>query len=151
MLPRIKYRNPTIPISIIRHKDPDGPSLLHIYTHTKTQPTTATTDAPTAQQPAATPPSATPNPGHTLVPDTTPPTHSIEIRDQLESEILDALLEKTGAEVIRPTPQEERELQVIKEFKERSQADRVLVLEKLTKKRKEAELLRLARGEGLPA
>lgn len=35
----------------------------------------------------------------------------------------------------------------MKEFKERSEADRVLVREKLLKERREAELLRLARGE----
>ncbi|KAF1851967.1 uncharacterized protein K460DRAFT_362738 [Cucurbitaria berberidis CBS 394.84] len=147
MLPRIKYRNPSIPIEITRHNDPDGPSLLHIYTATKTQPTQSSTDSPTAQQPATPPPSGTPNARNTLTPDTSKPTHTIDIRDQQESEILDALVARTGAEQIQPTELELQELKEIEEFKERSEKDRVEVREKLLKERREAEMLKLARGE----
>jgi len=35
MLPRMKYRNPSISMTVSRHNDPDGPSLLHIYTNNK--------------------------------------------------------------------------------------------------------------------
>jgi large subunit ribosomal protein MRP49 len=147
MLPRIKYRNPSVPIQISRHNDPDGPALLHIYTAAKTQPVPGTTNAPTAQQSDSAPPSGTPNARNTLVPDTSKPTYTINIRDQLESEILEALVAKTGAQEIKPTEQELAEMQEIAEFKERSEADRVQVRERLLKERKEAELLKLARGE----
>ncbi|KAF1943098.1 hypothetical protein EJ02DRAFT_453621 [Clathrospora elynae] len=147
MLPRIKYRNPSIPIEISRHNSADGPSLLHIYTSTKTQPTADSTNSPIAQQPDTSPPSGTPNARNTLTPDTSKPTHTINIRDQLESEILDALVAKTGAEEIKPTEQELAEMREIAEFKDRSEADRVQVRERLLKERREAELLKLARGE----
>jgi large subunit ribosomal protein MRP49 len=147
MLPRMKYRNPSVPMEISRHNDPDGPSLLHIYTATKTQPTTGTTDSPIAQQSNASPPSATPNPRNTLVPDTSKPTYTIDIRDQSESEILEALVEKTGAQELKPTEQELAEMKEIEEFKERAEVDRVQVRERLMKERREAELLKLARGE----
>jgi large subunit ribosomal protein MRP49 len=81
------------------------------------------------------------------VPDTSKPTYTIDIRDQSESEILEALVQKTGAQQLEPTEQELAEMKEIEEFKERSEADRVQVRERLLKERREAELLKLARGE----
>lgn len=147
MLPRIKYRNPSVPIQISRHTDADGPSVLHIYTASKTQPAPGTTNAPTNQQSNAAPPSGTPNPRNTLVPDTSKPTYTIDIRDQMESEILEALVARTGAQAIEPTEQELAEMQEIAEAKERSEADRVQVREYVMKQRREEEMLKLARGE----
>ncbi|KAF2036162.1 hypothetical protein EK21DRAFT_52887, partial [Setomelanomma holmii] len=144
MLPRIKYRNPSIPISINRHTDPDGPSLLHIYTAAPTPKQAPTTSSVSNQAPAS---SETPNPQTTLVPDTSPPTHTLNIRDQDQSEILEALVKTIGATEIQPTEQERAEMQEMKEFKERSEKDRVEVREKLLKERREQELLKLARGE----
>lgn len=153
MLPRIKYRNPSIPISIARHNSADGPALLHIWT--KSNPNTpdgsSNTSIPSLQtQPAtsSTPPSGTPNTRNTQVPDATAPTHTLNIRDNAPSEILDALLATLPeSQVLRPTPEEEQQMQDFEEFRERSEADRVIVKEKLLKERREAELLRLARGE----
>ena len=65
----------------------------------------------------------------------------------MESEILEALVAKTGAQEIQPTEEELAEMREIAEFKERSEADRVQVRERLLKERREAELLKLARGE----
>tara|TARA_R110002003_G_scaffold191_20_gene14874 strand:+ start:9870 stop:10319 length:450 start_codon:yes stop_codon:yes gene_type:complete len=144
MLPRIKYRNPSIPISIARHTDPDGPSLLHIYT-TSASPKQAPTTSSTANQAPAS--SATPKPQTTLVPDTSPPTHTLNIRDQDESEILDALVKAVGATQIQPTEQEVREMAEMREARERSERDRVEVRGKLLKERREQEMLKLARGE----
>jgi large subunit ribosomal protein MRP49 len=140
MLPRIKYRNPAIPISIARHTDPDGPSLLHIYTRQVTA-----TQAPNTTPSA--PPSATPNPQTTLVPDTSAPTHTLNIRDQSESEILEQLVRTVGATPIEPTEQERQEMREMDEKRERSEKDRVEVREKLIRERREQELLKLARGE----
>ncbi|KAH8710080.1 CI-B8 domain-containing protein [Phaeosphaeriaceae sp. PMI808] len=119
MLPRIKYRNPSIPIAIERHSEPTGPSLLHIYTHASSSPAAADQA----------------------------PTHTIDIRDQEEAQILDALVKAVGATPIAPTPQEEVESQEIAEFKVRSEKDRVQVRDKLLKERREQELLKVARGE----
>ncbi|KAF2829663.1 hypothetical protein CC86DRAFT_367620 [Ophiobolus disseminans] len=134
MLPRMKFRNPAVSMTVNRHTDPDGPSLLHIYTKF------------TAAQQAA-PPSATPNAQTTLVPDTSKPAHTLNIKDQDESEILDALVKAIGATQIEPTEQEKQEMAELEDFKERSEVDRVLVREKLLKERREQELLKMARGE----
>ncbi|KAJ4297933.1 hypothetical protein N0V90_005832 [Kalmusia sp. IMI 367209] len=127
MLPRIKYRNPSVPISVTRHTDPAAPAYLHIYT------------SPPSSDPSATPPSGTP--------DASAPTHTIDVKTKHESEILDALLEHTGATVLQAPPAEVEEMREIEEFKERAEKDRVDVREKLMKERREQELLRLARGE----
>jgi large subunit ribosomal protein MRP49 len=140
MLPRVKFRNPSIPIEIHRHRDADGPAQMLIYTSAQPEPVTSTT-------PTTTPPSSTPNARFPGVPDTSAPTHTIDIKAVHESTILQELIEKTGAEVLKPTEQEEEELRELAEFKVRSEADRVEVREKLMKQRREEELLRLARGE----
>ncbi|OAL56491.1 hypothetical protein IQ07DRAFT_581820 [Pyrenochaeta sp. DS3sAY3a] len=124
MLPRIKYRNPTIPMQINRHNDPASPSVLHIFT------------TPASSQPETSTPVAS-----------STPTFTIDIRDKEESEILQLLVEKIGATELQPTEQELQEMAELKEQKERSDKDRQEVLEKLIKVRREAELLRLARGE----
>jgi large subunit ribosomal protein MRP49 len=142
MLPRMKYRNPSIPMEIARHSDADGPSLLHIYTKAVTPQ-----QAPTNTLANTAPPSATPNAQTTLVPDTSKPTHTLDIRDQNESEILAAVIKATGATVIEATEQEKQEMIEIEEFKVRSERDRVEVRERLVKERREAELLKVARGE----
>jgi large subunit ribosomal protein MRP49 len=142
MLPRIKYRNPSIPISISRHTDPDGPSLLHIYTRANASSTPApqtTSSAPNS--------SATPNTQTNLVPDTSPPTHTLNIRDQQESEILEALCKTVQVQVVEPTEEEKEEMREMEAFRERSEKDRVEVREKLVRERREQELLKLARGE----
>jgi large subunit ribosomal protein MRP49 len=69
------------------------------------------------------------------------------MRDQMEKEILEAFVAKTGAQELKPTEQELAEMRELEDQKVRSEADRVLVREKLLKERREAELLKLARGE----
>ncbi|KAF2730510.1 50S ribosomal protein Mrp49 [Polyplosphaeria fusca] len=121
MLPRIKFRNPSIPIEVLRHTDADGPAKLDIYTTKTTSDSTA--------------------------PSSSEPTHSIDVKMVNESAILQELIAKTGATVLKPTAEEEEELRDMAEFQGRSEKDRVEVRDKLMAQRREEELLRLARGE----
>jgi large subunit ribosomal protein MRP49 len=130
MLPRIKYRNPSIPIEISRHSDPLGPATLKIYTSAQKAAPSSSSNATSTESPAP-----------------TTPDHSVDIRMIHESEILAQLVSRTGAEELKATEEEEAELRDIEEFKARSEKDRVDVREKLVKERREQELLRLARGE----
>lgn len=68
-----------------------------------------------------------------------------------ESEILAQLIARTGATVLKATPEEKEEMAEIEEFKEKSEKDRVEVRDKLNAKRREEELLKLARGEMVAA
>ncbi|CAI6257560.1 unnamed protein product [Periconia digitata] len=142
MLPRIKFRNPAIPIEISRHEQAEGPSLLHIYT-TAFPPDTSTNPATKAP----TPPSSTPNAQNTLTPDTAKPEHTIDIRSMSELTILEQLIAKTGAEVIEMTPEEQEEWEEVQKFKETSERDRQTVRDKLMRERHEQELMRIARGD----
>jgi large subunit ribosomal protein MRP49 len=146
MLPRIKYRNPIVPIEVKRHNSPTGPALLHIYTSTSSKPTAPASDISVSDT-ASTPPSSTPNARDTLVPTTATPAHTVDIKDTNELEILAQLVSRTGATEIKATEEEEAEMNEIKEFNVRREKDRVEVREKLVKERREEELLRLARGE----
>ncbi|KAF3008712.1 hypothetical protein E8E13_009642 [Curvularia kusanoi] len=133
MLPRIKFRNPSIPIEISRHNSPEGPALLHIWTKSipNTPDGSSNTSIPSLQTQsatAATPPSATPNARNTQVPDATAPTFTIDVRNQAQSEILDALLAKLPeSQILHPTPEEEQQMIEMDEAKARSEADRVLI------------------------
>jgi large subunit ribosomal protein MRP49 len=140
MLPRIKYRNPALPIEISRHKENLGPSILEIYS---LSPSTA------SPEDSSNAPSASPLP----TPDSTSakPTHTIDLRMVQESEILAQLIARTGATVLTATPEEKEELAEIEEFKERSEKDRIEVRDKLAAKRREEEMLKLARGEMVAA
>ncbi|KAF1978237.1 hypothetical protein BU23DRAFT_587197 [Bimuria novae-zelandiae CBS 107.79] len=140
MMPRMKYRNPTVPMSVTRHKDPNGGAYLHIYTSTATPASSQTTNPPGTAN-------ASPEASNTLTPDTTEPTHTFEIKTLHESEILDLLVEKTGAVVLRTPPEEAQEMEEFKEFEVRAEKDRIEVRERLLRERREAQLLKLARGE----
>lgn len=64
-----------------------------------------------------------------------------------ESQILSELIAATNPKVLEPSEKEKEELRDIEEFKRKGEADRVEVREKLLAKRREAEMLRLARRE----
>lgn len=117
MLPRIKYRNPSLIVQIQRHDNPAGPAKLNIFTSTST-----TSDPPA-------------------------PAHSVDIRMTQESEILAQLVSRTNAIELKPTEEEEAQLLEVADQKARSEADRIMVRDRLVKERREEELLRQARGE----
>lgn len=108
----------------------DGPSLLHIYTNSKSQTTPSSAESPS-----------------TTTSDTSEPTHTINMWNEMPEAILEAFIAKTGAEVVPPTELELEQLREVEEQKKRSEKDRAQVLEHLTKERRERELLNLARGE----
>lgn len=141
ILPRIKYRNPALPISVTRHDDPAGPAYLHIFT----TPQTASSPSQTTNTPGTA--KASPTPNNSLTPDTSAPTHTIEIKTLHEHEILEELVKATGANELKTPPEEAQEMAELAEQEERSERDRVEVREKLMKVRREEELLRMARGE----
>ncbi|KAF2185183.1 hypothetical protein K469DRAFT_707965 [Zopfia rhizophila CBS 207.26] len=136
MLPRIKYRNPAIPIQISRHNDANGPAKLYIYTSPSSPSSTTDQNSTTTTNSTA-----------TQTPETAKPTHTIDLRMVPESQILAELIKATKAEVIEAGEAELSEMRDIEEQKMRSAKDREEVREKLVKERREAELLRLARGE----
>ncbi|PVI05934.1 hypothetical protein DM02DRAFT_610279 [Periconia macrospinosa] len=140
MLPRMKYRNPAVPMEISRHEQPDGPSLLHIFTAANKSP-----PAPNKTAPA--PPASSPNPANTLTPDTTTPTHSINIQGMTELAILEQLVQKTGAQPLEMTPEETQEWDEVHGFHSRSEKDRQETRARFLNERHEKQMMRIARGQ----
>ncbi|KAH9875446.1 hypothetical protein J1614_004938, partial [Plenodomus biglobosus] len=138
MLPRLKYRNPSIPMEVNRHNQAEGPSVLHIYTHA--QPASTTPAAPSTDTTA------------TTTTTTQAPTYTLDIRNLQESEILEALVKTLpGCEDVQPNAEEKEKMRELEEQAERSEVDRVLMRETLLKERREAAMLKLARGEAVGA
>ena len=127
----------------------------HAATTTTRRPATSTdttctcrySTSTTSTFPTSTPTSDSPNAVSTQVPETATPAHTVDIKGIEELEILAQLVSRTGATEIQATEEEEKEMAEISEFNVRRDKDRQEVREKLVKERRDAELLRLARGE----
>jgi large subunit ribosomal protein MRP49 len=79
-----------------------------------------------------------------------PPTERTEVinmKHRHDSEILEQLLKLTKAKVVRPTAEEQREIQEMEEQNARSERDAVMMAEVNAKRKREEEILEQARGE----
>lgn len=68
------------------------------------------------------------------------------MKNRVESEILDQLLQLTKAKVVQPTPEEIRDLREIERQNARSAKDAALMQVENAKRKREEEILKLARG-----
>jgi len=126
-LPRLKYRNPAIPMTVTRHDDANGPSIMTI-TFTAPQPAASSVTDATAVPAAAKPPA------------------KIDMKNKVESEILQELMKLAGGTEVAPTEVELEEKRELEEAAERSQRDRERSLAVRRERKKEEEMLRQARG-----
>jgi large subunit ribosomal protein MRP49 len=69
------------------------------------------------------------------------------MKHRLDSEILDQLLKLTKAKVVRPTAEEQRQMQEIEEQNAKSERDAAMMAEVNAKKKMEEDMLTQARGE----
>ncbi len=142
-LPRLKYHNPAIPMTVNRTTNQTGPALMTVHF---TSPESAATIKPEISSTTDKQTSAG------LVPESKagPPTERtavINMKHRLESEILDQLLKLTNARVVRPTPEEQREIQDMGEQNAKSERDAAMSAEVRAKKKREEDILTQARGE----
>ncbi|KAH7046582.1 50S ribosomal protein-like protein Mrp49 [Macrophomina phaseolina] len=129
MLPRLKYRNPALPITVDRTAAQSDPAVLNVVFDGSSNGTAAT--------PAATQPSGA----------TADRVVTIQMKHKSESEILQQLYEVTGAQEVEPTDLEKEELRQLAERKERSRRDSERMAEVNRQRKREAEMLAAARGE----
>ncbi|KAJ5038110.1 uncharacterized protein L3040_006979 [Drepanopeziza brunnea f. sp. 'multigermtubi'] len=141
-LPRLKYHNPAVPMTVNRTDDQSGPAIMTIHftspeaaAHIKTE-ISSTTDAQTSSGPVPESKAGPP----------TERTETINMKHRPESEILDQLLALTRARVVKATAEESRQIQEIEEQRVRSEKDAILSAEVLAKKRREEAILAAARG-----
>jgi len=115
-LPRLKYHNPAVSMTVNRSSNQQGPALLSVFF---TQPPES--DRSTISPSALSSTKASPSPSSY---DPSIAVESIEMRNLQETEILERLLVVTKARPYEASPEEQVDLQEVKDFEERSQADR---------------------------
>ncbi|CAL3972497.1 hypothetical protein PZA11_004398 [Diplocarpon coronariae] len=143
-LPRLKYHNPAVPMTVNRTNDQAGPALMTIhFTSAQAAATikteiSSTTNAQTSSAPV---PQSRAGPP-------TERTETINMKHRSQSEILDQLLALTKARVIRPTAEEIKMIQEIEKQKVRSEKDALLTAEVVAKRKREEAFMATARGGG---
>ncbi|OCK85749.1 hypothetical protein K432DRAFT_377395 [Lepidopterella palustris CBS 459.81] len=131
MLPRLKFRNPAVSMTVSRNIEQEGDAKLIIYFTTPPQSTPTPTSSPSAES------TSQPKPREV----------KIDIKHLHESAILAELLKATGGTEVLPTEVELEEIKQLEEEKEKSRRDSERSLEVRRKRKKEEEMMKQARGE----
>ena len=142
-LPRLKYYNPTVSMTVNRTNDPTAPATLLIHF------------APPSSSPSAT---ASPAPSSSTTPSTAPSQHhpidrieAVDVRNMRDNEILTRVLELTEAVPYEATPEELAELKEVEDFKRSSGRDREAQARLNETRKQEQALLDQARGSAAKA
>ncbi|KAL8768372.1 MAG: hypothetical protein Q9209_005406 [Squamulea sp. 1 TL-2023] len=134
-LPRLKYHNPAVAMSVNRTQDQTGPATLTVFF---APPSDAAINASSPTSLSSTTHSAP-----------TPPferTATIDMKHRHETEILSELMTLTSATPVEPSPEEEAELQELAEEVRQGGLDRARNAAYVEQKRQEKALLDQARG-----
>lgn len=142
-LPRLKYHNPAVPMTINRTDDQEGPALMTIHF------TTASEAANTK------PPISTTASQELSVAPVAPPTREaqterivqINMKHRHESEILSALMAATKAKALEPTAEEKELMRTLEEARKLSETDSKRSKAVNEKRRAQEAVLAQARGE----
>jgi large subunit ribosomal protein MRP49 len=129
-------------MAVNRTNNQTGPALLTVHFTSESAATikpeiSSTTDKQTCTGPV---PESKAGPS-------TERTEVINMKHRLDSEILDQLLKLTKAKVVRPTAEEQRQMQEMEEQNTKSEKDAAMMAEVNAKRKREEEILTQARGE----
>jgi large subunit ribosomal protein MRP49 len=142
-LPRLKYHNPAVPMTVNRTTNQTGHALMTVHF---TSSVAAATIKPDISSTTTKQTSTGPVPESKAGPPTER-TEVINMKHRQDSEILEQLLKLTRAKVVRATAEEQREIQEMEEQNARSERDAAMMAEVNATKKREAEILEQARGE----
>ncbi|KAF2404874.1 50S ribosomal protein-like protein Mrp49 [Trichodelitschia bisporula] len=129
MLPRLKYHNPAVPMTISRTEDQTAPATLSVWLRDSTfppNPNPASSEAPT------------PTSAERLV--------TIDMKNKSENEILDAFLATTQGTPVYPTPEEKQLALDIEEYRAKSLKDSLRAKAVREAELREKKMLEMARG-----
>ena len=137
-LPRLKYHNPAISMTVNRTRDQEGPATLTVFfaPPSRSSSTTASSAPSSSTEPSTAPSVNAP----------TKRIETIDMKHKHESEILSRLLELTKGIPYEASPDELAELRDVDDEKRRSERDREAQARLNEVKRQEKALLDLARG-----
>lgn len=140
-LPRLKYHNPAISMTVDRSHEQSGPATLSVFF----APTSNTSSHSATSSPAPT--SSTSG-------DKAPSEHkpwdkveAIDMKHKKPEEILERLMQVTKAKAVVASPDDEVEMRELEEQRRKSERDREHVMAYNEKVRQERALLEQARGE----
>lgn len=142
-LPRLKYHNPAVSMTINRTQDQEGPAILSIHFSPPSTPSSSTM-----------PPATTSPAGPSIASSGHSPKYRVEMIDmkhKRDSEILSKLLELTKATSYEATPDELAEMREEEDFKRSSERDRTAQARLNEVRRQEKALLDAARGGAMEA
>lgn len=142
-LPRLKYHNPAVSMTVSRSHDQAGPATLSVFFAPSSNASThsaTSSPAPTSSTSGGKAPS-----------EHTPweRVEAIDMKHKKPEEILERLIEVTRAEPLLPTPEDEAEFTQLEAERESSEKDRERAMADNEKARRERELLEQARNEVL--
>lgn len=137
-LPRLKYHNPAVSMTVNRTKDQDGPAILTVFF------------APPSRLASTT---SSPAPLSTATFDTAPCEHApfdrvktIDMKQIRDSEIMSLLMTLTKATQVMATAEDKAELEEMREDNEIRRQDALIGAKYREKVREEKALLEQARG-----
>ena len=133
-LPRLKYHNPAVSMTVKRTDDQEGPATLfvHFAPPSISSSSTVATASPTT--------SSDHNPSKKV--------ETIDMKHKSESEILSRLLEMTKAMPYEASPDELAELRDVEDYNRKTTRDRAAQSRLNQIKKQEQALLDQARGAG---
>ncbi|KAL8674715.1 MAG: hypothetical protein Q9168_000873 [Polycauliona sp. 1 TL-2023] len=137
-LPRLKYHNPAVSMSVNRTQDQTGPATLTVFFATPADPALKTSAPPPSSPTTQDTPTSSNAPFERTV--------TIEMKHRHESEILAELLSLTKASPVEPSREEEVELEKLAEEERQGGLDRARNAAYTEQKRQEKALLDQARG-----
>ncbi|KAL5334755.1 CI-B8 domain-containing protein [Aspergillus crustosus] len=133
-LPRLKYHNPAIPMTVKQTTDQEGPAALTVYFAEKLS--NAAQGSP-----------ETVKDEHAPKPSETEKTASLDLRHLAYKDIWNKLKTVTGAQEVVPTAAEEAQLQKIAEWRVKSKEDQARIGAIQQAKKDHELMLQQARGE----
>lgn len=137
-LPRLKYHNPAVSMTIHRSQDQHSPATLAIVFKDSLNPSSPASELQSTESAILT----------TFSPDqaSNDRTEVIDVKDIRDSEIVTQLMRLTGAAQIVATPEEEAELQQLRDERERSRLDALVNSRYVEQEKQKKALLDQARG-----
>jgi len=141
-LPRLKYWNPAVSMTVTRTQDQEGPALMTV--HFTTPEEAATTDpeiSSSADKVESTAPVAEGKAGPI-----TDRVETLNMKHRVESEILNELLKLTNAKVVKPKPEELREIAELERLDAEAERDQAEQEKIYARQRRERAMLKAAQA-----
>ncbi|PYH84194.1 50S ribosomal protein Mrp49 [Aspergillus uvarum CBS 121591] len=134
-LPRLKYHNPGIPMTVRQTEDQDGPAALSVYFAQQTSPIAASLAAEDLKD------------AHAPAPAANEQVAVLDVRNLPYTEIWNKVKNMTGATEISATAEETAELRKLDQMAAKSKTDRVRIATMRQAKKDQERMLQEAREQ----